>query len=149
MPLWGMNCRPRPVVGAAERPPKAAAPHTTDAAETDRLCCKSLFASLDANFSSCRSDFRINMRGTLSPDDKLTGDFGNELEAISIGDCGSFHLLAGNLSPGISGLLQHNRPRAGITRPFRLLVGMQPVCHCHKPRFLIAVGRVWDLWLLQ
>jgi hypothetical protein len=32
---------------------------------------------------------------------------------------------------------------------FRLLVGMQSVSHCHKPRFLIAVGRVWDLWPLQ
>jgi hypothetical protein len=35
-------------------------------------------------------------------------------------------------------------PRAA--RPFRLLVGMevgmQSVSHCHKPRFLIAVGRV-------
>ena len=41
------------------------------------------------------------------------------------------------------------RPGADIARPFRLLVGMQSVSHCHKPRFLIAVGRVSDLWLLQ
>ena len=40
-----------------------------------RLCCKSLFAPLIANFSSCRRGFRVNMWGTSSPGDKLTGDF--------------------------------------------------------------------------
>ena len=44
-------------------------------------------------------------------------------------------------------------PLAASCTPFRLLVGMevemQSVSHCHKPRFLIAVGRVWDLWVLQ
>jgi hypothetical protein len=29
-------------------------------------------------------------------DDELTGDFGNDLEATSIGDCGLFDLFAGN-----------------------------------------------------
>jgi hypothetical protein len=61
-----------------------------------RLCCKSLFASLITKFTSCRRDFRINMWGTTSPGDELTGDFGNELEAISIGDGGLFRLLADN-----------------------------------------------------
>jgi hypothetical protein len=28
-------------------------------------------------------------------------------------------------------------------------VGMQSTSHYHKPRFLIAVGRVWDLCPLQ
>ena len=77
-----------------------------------RLCCKSLFAPLIANFSSCRRGFRVNMWGTSSPGDKLTGDFGNEPDATSISDRGLFRLLAGNLSPGVFRLLQHNRHTA-------------------------------------
>ena len=49
------------------------------------------------------------MWGTSSPGDKLTGDFGNEPDATSISDRGLFRLLAGNLSPGVLRLLQHNR----------------------------------------
>src|SRR3954452_283961 len=49
-----------------------------------RLCCKSLFALLIANFSSCRRGFRVNMWGTSSPGDKRIGDFGNEPDAASI-----------------------------------------------------------------
>src|ERR1035437_10282012 len=79
-----------------------------------RLCCKSLFASLVTKFPSCRRDFRINIWGITSPGDELTGDFGNELEAISIGDCGLFRLMARILSHGILGLLQHNRHKADI-----------------------------------
>src|SRR3954464_10827177 len=75
-----------------------------------RLCCKSLFAPLIANFSSCRRGFRVNRWGTSSPGDKLTGDFGNEPDATSISDRGLFRLLAGNLSPGVFRLLQHNLP---------------------------------------
>ena len=78
--------------------------------EKCRLCCKSLFAPLIANFSSCRRGFRVNMWGTSSPGDKLTGDFGNEPDATSISDRGLFRLLAGNLSPGVFRLLQHNLP---------------------------------------
>jgi hypothetical protein len=54
------------------------------------------------------------MWGSTSPGDELTGDFDNELGAILIGDCGLFRLLAGNLSHGIWGLLQHNRPKAEV-----------------------------------
>jgi hypothetical protein len=54
------------------------------------------------------------MWGTSSPGDKLTGDFGNEPEATSISDRGLFRLLAGNLSPGVFRLLQHNLPKAAI-----------------------------------
>ena len=50
------------------------------------------------------------MWGTSSPSDKLTGDFGNEPDATSISDRGLFRLLAGNLSPGVFRLLQHNLP---------------------------------------
>src|SRR5712671_3845918 len=55
-----------------------------------RLCCKSLFAPLIANFLSCRRGFRVNMWGTSSPGDKLTGDFGDEPDATSISDRGLF-----------------------------------------------------------
>jgi len=54
------------------------------------------------------------MWGTSSHSDKLTGDFGNAFEVISIGDCGSFHLLAGKLSPRDLGLLQQNQTRADM-----------------------------------
>jgi hypothetical protein len=56
------------------------------------------------------------MWGTSSPGDKLTGDFGNEPDATSISDRGLFRLLAGNLSPGVFRLLQHNLPIADIPR---------------------------------
>ena len=54
------------------------------------------------------------MWGTSSPGDKLTGDFGNEPDATSISDRGLFRLLAGNLSPGVFRLLQHNLPGPDI-----------------------------------
>ena len=54
------------------------------------------------------------MWGTSSPGDKLTGDFGNEPDATSISDRGLFRLLAGNLSPGVFRLLQHNRHEAAV-----------------------------------
>ena len=54
------------------------------------------------------------MWGTSSPGDKLTGDFGNEPDATSISDRGLFRLLAGNLSPGVFRLLQHNLPTPDI-----------------------------------
>jgi hypothetical protein len=85
-----------------------------------RFCCKSLFAPLTANFSSCRCGFRVNMWGTSSPGDKLTGDLANEPDATSISDRGLFCLLAGNLSPGVFRLLQQNLPRAGLSRCSKL-----------------------------
>ena len=36
-------------------------------------------------------------------------------------------------------------PKADI----KVFVGMQSVSHCHKPRFLIAVGSDCDLCVLQ
>src|SRR3954468_22972983 len=95
----GMGCRLSPTTDV---------PSHTSWAALCRLCCKSLFAPLIANFSSCRRGFRVNMWGTSSPGDKLTGDFGNEPDATSISDRGLFRLLAGNLSPGVFRLLQHN-----------------------------------------
>jgi len=55
-------------------------------------CCKSLFASLNTDFPSCRRRDRIIMWGTTSSCDELTGDFGDGLEATSTGDCGLFRL---------------------------------------------------------
>jgi hypothetical protein len=49
------------------------------------------------------------MLGTSSHSDELTGDFGNEPEAISIGDHGLSGLLGEKLSPCDLGLLQQNR----------------------------------------
>ena len=49
-----------------------------------RYCCKSLFALVIKNSPGRRRDFRVKMWGTSSPDDKLTGDLGNVIEAISI-----------------------------------------------------------------
>ena len=80
------------------------------------LCCKSLFAPVIENSPGFRRDLRVRMWGTSSPDDERTGDFGNEIEVISIANCGLFRLLAENLSPGILGLLQHNLPLADKVR---------------------------------
>src|SRR5471030_652426 len=74
-----------------------------------RFCCKSLFAQMITNFPSCRRGFRVNMLGTSSHSDELTGDFGNEPEAISIGDHGLSRPLAEKLSPRDLELLQQNR----------------------------------------
>jgi len=68
------------------------------------------------------------MWGTSSPGDKLTGDFGNEPDATSISDRGLFRLLAGNLSPGVFRLLQHNLPISDI-----------PANALHRPRSGLTV----------
>ena len=57
------------------------------------------------------------MRGTSSSDDELTGDFGNEPEAISISDLDLLCLLAGKLSPFNFGLLQQYLPEGDIWQP--------------------------------
>jgi hypothetical protein len=54
------------------------------------------------------------MLGTSSHSDELTGDFGNEPEAISIGDHGLSGLLGEKLSPCDLGLLQQNLLKADI-----------------------------------
>jgi hypothetical protein len=79
-----------------------------------RYCCKSLFALLIKNSPGCRRDFRVKMWGTSSPDDKLTGDLGNVIEATQIGGRRSDRLMAGKLSPGNFGLLQQYRPLCGL-----------------------------------
>src|SRR5262245_3491144 len=78
-----------------------------------RYCCKSLFALMIKNSPGCRRNFRVKMWGTSSPDDELTGDFGNVIEATQIGGRRLVRLIAGNLSPGNFRLLQHNRRYCG------------------------------------
>src|SRR3954464_1914451 len=75
--------------------------------ERCRLCCKSLFALLIEISSSLGRACRVKMSGTSSPSDKLIGDFGNEIEAISISDLDLLCLLAGKLSLFNFELLQH------------------------------------------
>jgi hypothetical protein len=68
-----------------------------------------------AAFITNTSGFRFSVHtGTSSHSDELTGDFGNEPEAISIGDRSQLRLLAENFSPGNLGLLQQNLPIADI-----------------------------------
>ena len=49
-----------------------------------RYCCKSLFALVIKNSPGRIRDFRVKMWGTSSPDDELTGDFGNAIQATQI-----------------------------------------------------------------
>ena len=71
---------------------------------------KVLLHSVIKNSPGRRRDFRVKMWGTSSPDDKLTGDLGNVIEAISIDGRESDCLTAGKLAPGNLGLLQQYRP---------------------------------------
>src|SRR6478752_4178657 len=57
---------------------------TLDMSEKCRLCCKSLFASLNANFPGRTRGDQTLIWGTTLSSDELTGDFGNGLEATSI-----------------------------------------------------------------
>ena len=74
-----------------------------------RFCCKSLFALAIKNSFGRRRDFHVKMWGTSSPEDKLTGDLGNVIEATSIGGRRSDFFTAGKLAPGNLGLLQQYR----------------------------------------
>jgi hypothetical protein len=63
-----------------------------------------------------RRDFRVKMWGTSSPDDKLTGDLRNVIEATSIGGRRSNFLTAEKLVLGNLGLLQQYLPIADVSR---------------------------------
>src|SRR5262245_23822363 len=75
----------------------------------DRYCCKSLFALVITIPPGCRRDFHVKMWGTSSPDDKLTGDLGNVIEATQICGRRSDRLMARKLSSSNFGLLQQYR----------------------------------------
>src|ERR1700738_5301440 len=74
-----------------------------------RFCCKSLFALAIKNSFGRRRDFRVKMWGTSSPEDKLTGDLGNVIEATSIGGRRADFFIPRKLAPGNLGLLQQYR----------------------------------------
>src|SRR6516162_5195810 len=77
-----------------------------------RFCCKSLFALVIKISFGCTRDFRVKIRGTSSPEDKLAGDLGNVIEATSIGGCRSDFFTAGKLALVDLGLLQQYRHQA-------------------------------------
>ena len=54
------------------------------------------------------------MSGISSPGDKLTGDFGNSVGAILIGDRSNSFFLTNKLAPNNLGLLQQYLPEAVI-----------------------------------
>ena len=56
------------------------------------------------------------MWGTSSHGDELTGNLANELDAISIDDRGLLRLFAEKSSRVDLGLLQHNLPKAAVSR---------------------------------
>ena len=74
------------------------------------------FSLMSKNSPGYRRDFRVQMWGTSSPDEKLTGDLGNVIEATRIGARCSDRLTAGELSPGNFGLLQQYLPGGDLSR---------------------------------
>jgi hypothetical protein len=79
-----------------------------------RLCCKSPFAVVTKNSPGCRREFRVKMWGASSPDDKLTGDLGNVIEATESGDRQLIRVTAEKLSPDNFRLLQQYRHERDI-----------------------------------
>ena len=75
-------------------------------------CCKSLFVLGTKNSPGSGRDFHVKMWGTSSPDDKLTGDLGNVIEATQICGRRSDRLMARKLSSSNFGLLQQYRHKA-------------------------------------
>jgi hypothetical protein len=80
-----------------------------------RYCCKSLFALVIKNSPGYGRDFYVKMWGTSSPDEKLTGDLGNVIEATQIGGRRSDCLMARKLSSSSFRLLQQYRHFRDIT----------------------------------
>ena len=76
-----------------------------------RFCCKSLFALVIKIAFRCTRDFRVKMWGTSSPEDKLAGDLGNVIEAISNRRSSGKFFTTGKLA-GNLGLFQQHRPNA-------------------------------------
>ena len=91
-----------------------------------QIFCKSLFALVIKISFGCTRDFRVNMWGTSLPEDKLTGDLGNVIEA-TIGGPRSDFFTARKLAPGNLGLLQQYLPKpdscTAANKPFFLDAG--------------------------
>src|ERR1700719_3653313 len=92
------------------------APETHGISGCGRFCCKSLFALAIKNSFGRRRDFRVKMWETSSPEDKLTGDLGNVIEATSIGGRRSDFFTARKLARGNLRLLQQYRHKASTPR---------------------------------
>ena len=121
--------------------------------EKCRFCCKSLFALAIKNSFGRRRDFRVKMWGTSSPEDKLTGDLGNVIEATSIGGRRSVFLQQENWRraicdlptiSAISGQIPLQKCRACVSafllRPARSRKRLQLEFVGLQPR---AAGRPW------
>ena len=104
-----------------EHPSKRTLRSATVRAPWCRFCCKSLFALAIKNSFGRRRDFRVKMWGTSSPEDKLTGDLRNVIEATSIGGRRSDFFTARKLAPSNLGLLQQYRPGAAVSRCRKIL----------------------------
>jgi hypothetical protein len=96
------------------KPATSDSPCQPGAVHTWQILLQKSFCTGDQNSPGCRRDFRVKMWGTSSPDDKLTDDLGNVIEAAQIGVRQSDRLTAGKSSPGNFGLLQHNLPTASL-----------------------------------
>jgi hypothetical protein len=70
-----------------------------------------VFLHWRSNSFGRKRDFSVKMWGTSSPDDKLTGDLCNVIEATSIGGRRSDFFTARKLAPGNLGLLQQYLPQ--------------------------------------
>ena len=74
-----------------------------------RFCCKSLFALVIKISFGCARDFCVKMWGTSSPEDKLAGNLGNVIGAISTGGRRVGFFYSRKLAPSNLGLLQQYR----------------------------------------
>ena len=76
------------------------------------------------NSPGCRREFRVKMWGTSSPDDKLTGDLGNVIEATESGDRQLIRVTAEKLSPDNFRLLQQYRHFSDVAAPAEDVVSL-------------------------
>src|SRR6516162_10157958 len=79
-----------------------------------RFCCKSLFALVIKISFGCARDFCVKMWGTSSPEDKLAGNLGNVIGAISTGGRRVGFFYSRKLAPSNLGLLQQYLPNPDI-----------------------------------
>src|SRR5262245_27616126 len=82
-----------------------------------RLCCKIRFALVMKISAGRRFGFRVGMWGISSLHVKRTGDFGNAIEGIRIGDWFPCRVFAKNSEPCNFRLLQHGViPGSSLTK---------------------------------
>jgi hypothetical protein len=84
------------VTCVSEHPPRSPEPETTISGTGFFVAPKVFFALVIKNSPGYRRDFRVKMWRTSSPDDKVTGDLGNVIEAAQIGVRQSDRLTAEN-----------------------------------------------------